>query len=91
LKRKDISQKEATPAQGRTRTLTPGKKREKPEHGTSLLTAFQEIRELIVHGKISPGTWIVEADLAERLNLSRPYVPQFTGCSAKVTCWSIAM
>jgi DNA-binding GntR family transcriptional regulator len=49
----------------------PGKKREKPEHGTSLLTAFQEIRELIVHGKMSPGTWIVEADLAERLNLSR--------------------
>jgi DNA-binding GntR family transcriptional regulator len=71
LKRKDINQKEATSAQGRTRTLTPGKKREKPEHGTSLLTAFQEIRELIVHGKISPGTWIVEADLAERLNLSR--------------------
>jgi DNA-binding GntR family transcriptional regulator len=71
LKRKDVSQKEASPAQGRTRSLTPENKREKPEHGTSLLTAFQEIRELIVHGKISPGTWIVEADLADRLNLSR--------------------
>jgi len=47
------------------------KKRQKPEHGTSLLTAFQEIRELIVHGRMSPGTWIVEADLAERLNMSR--------------------
>jgi DNA-binding GntR family transcriptional regulator len=35
------------------------------------LTAFQEIRELIVHGKMSPGTWIVESDLAERLNMSR--------------------
>ncbi len=34
----------------------------KAEHGTSLLTAFQEIRELIVHGKLSPGTWIVEGD-----------------------------
>src|SRR5580698_2084951 len=45
--------------------------RAKAEHGTSLLTAFQEIRELIVHGRLSPGTWIVEADLAERLNLSR--------------------
>jgi DNA-binding GntR family transcriptional regulator len=45
--------------------------REKAEHGTSLMTAFQEIRELIVHGKMSPGTWIVEADLAERLNMSR--------------------
>jgi DNA-binding GntR family transcriptional regulator len=70
LKRKDIGLKETAPKQGRTRSLTSGK-RDKPEHGTSLLTAFQEIRELIVHGKISPGTWIVEADLAERLNLSR--------------------
>src|ERR1700721_3617819 len=45
--------------------------RSKPEHGTSLITAFREIRELIVHGKLSPGTWILEADLAERLNMSR--------------------
>src|SRR5580658_2963424 len=45
--------------------------RPKPEHGTSLITAFQEIRELIVHGRLSPGTWILEADLAERLNMSR--------------------
>jgi DNA-binding GntR family transcriptional regulator len=43
----------------------------KPEHGISLITAFREIRELIVHGKLSPGTWILEADLAERLNMSR--------------------
>jgi DNA-binding GntR family transcriptional regulator len=43
----------------------------KAEHGTSLLTAFQEIRELIVHGKLSPGTWIVEGDLAQRLGMSR--------------------
>src|SRR5580704_17548903 len=45
--------------------------RPKPEHGTSLITAFREIRELIVHGRLSPGTWILEADLAERLNMSR--------------------
>jgi DNA-binding GntR family transcriptional regulator len=45
--------------------------RTKAEHGTSLLTAFGEIRELIVHGRLSPGTWILEADLAERLNMSR--------------------
>lgn len=45
--------------------------RQKPEHGTSLITAFREIRELIVHGRLSPGTWILEADLAERLNMSR--------------------
>jgi DNA-binding GntR family transcriptional regulator len=43
----------------------------KAEHGMSLRTAFQEIRELIVHGKLSPGTWIVEGDLAERLGMSR--------------------
>lgn len=45
--------------------------RAKAEHGTSLLTAFREIRELIVHGRLSPGTWILEADLAERMNMSR--------------------
>lgn len=43
----------------------------KAEHGTSLRTAFQEIRELIVHGKLSPGTWIVEGDLARHLGMSR--------------------
>jgi DNA-binding GntR family transcriptional regulator len=45
--------------------------RAKAEHGTSLLTAFREIRELIVHGKLSPGAWILEAELADRLNMSR--------------------
>src|ERR1700759_3210062 len=45
--------------------------RVKAEHGTSLLAAFREIRELIVHGRLAPGTWILEADLAERLNMSR--------------------
>jgi len=51
---------------------TNGKQRSgKAEHGTSLLIAFQQIRELIVHGKLSPGTWIVEGDLAEHLGMSR--------------------
>ncbi|HTJ30887.1 MAG TPA: GntR family transcriptional regulator [Acidobacteriaceae bacterium] len=54
-----------------SRPSTRASVHEKAEHGTSLMTAFQEIRELIVHGKMSPGTWIVEADLAERLNMSR--------------------
>lgn len=43
----------------------------KAEHGTSLRIAFQGIRELIVHGKLSPGTWIVEGDLAKHLGMSR--------------------
>jgi DNA-binding GntR family transcriptional regulator len=45
--------------------------RQKVEHGNSLRIAFQEIRELIVHGKLSPGAWIVEADLADHLGMSR--------------------
>jgi DNA-binding GntR family transcriptional regulator len=45
--------------------------RSKPEHGISLITAFRQIRELIVHGRLSPGTWIRESDLANRLNMSR--------------------
>jgi DNA-binding GntR family transcriptional regulator len=55
----------------RKKTTSAKNSRAKPEHGTSLITAFREIRELIVHGRLSPGTWILEADLAERLNMSR--------------------
>ncbi|HZU10718.1 MAG TPA: GntR family transcriptional regulator, partial [Pseudacidobacterium sp.] len=55
--------------------MTPLKKTvsrsSKAEHGSSLRTAFHEIRELIVHGRLSPGTWIVEGDLAARLGMSR--------------------
>jgi DNA-binding GntR family transcriptional regulator len=55
-----------------TAVKKPVKKlREKAEHGTSVTTAFQQIRELIVHGRLSPGTWIVEGDLCEHLNMSR--------------------
>ncbi len=43
----------------------------KAEHGTSVDTAFQRIRDLIVHGRLAPGTWIVEGDLCEHLNMSR--------------------
>src|SRR6201996_9289001 len=55
----------------RTESLRAASPRAKAEHGTSLLTAFREIRELIVHGRLSPGPWILEAELAERLNMSR--------------------
>jgi len=43
----------------------------KAEHGTSVDTAFQRIRDLIVFGRMAPGTWIVEGDLCEHLNMSR--------------------
>src|ERR1700742_2313703 len=55
----------------RKKPISSKSSRSKPEHGTSLITAFREIRELIVHGRLAPGTWILEADLAERLNMSR--------------------
>ena len=34
-------------------------------------SAFQSVRELIVHGKLAPGSRVIEADLAERLGVSR--------------------
>jgi DNA-binding GntR family transcriptional regulator len=43
----------------------------KRKHGTSVLAALEQVRALIVSGKLSPGTWIVEGDLARRLDLSR--------------------
>jgi len=40
--------------------------------GTSKTEAtFHQVRELIVHGKLAPGSRVVEADLAERLGVSR--------------------
>jgi DNA-binding GntR family transcriptional regulator len=47
------------------------KRSEKAEHGTSVGIAFQQIRDLIVHGKLAPGSWVVEGDLCEHLNMSR--------------------
>src|ERR1700733_14138592 len=55
----------------KTKATSAPIERAKAEHCTSPLAAFHEIRELIVHGRLSPGTWSVEADLAERLNMSR--------------------
>lgn len=43
----------------------------KAEHGTSVGIAFQRIRDLIVHARLAPGTWIVEGDLCDHLNMSR--------------------
>lgn len=47
------------------------KKSGKAEHGTSVGVAFQRIREMVVHGRLAPGTWISESDLCEHLNMSR--------------------
>ena len=45
--------------------------KEERERGQSLHSAFQRLREMIVNGKLAPGTWIIEADLAARLGFSR--------------------
>jgi DNA-binding GntR family transcriptional regulator len=60
-----------TTRQVKGRPARTAKRAAKAQHGTSPATAFRDIRELIVHGKMSPGTWIVESDVAERLNMSR--------------------
>src|SRR5437764_12002852 len=41
------------------------------ERGNSLRLAFQQLRQMIVTGRLAPGTWIIEADLAARLGFSR--------------------
>src|ERR1700761_7814595 len=34
-------------------------------------SAYQRLRNMIVHGRLAPGTWVIEADLAARLGYSR--------------------
>ncbi len=41
------------------------------EHTSNTDTAFLAIREMIVSGRLAPGGWIVEADLASVLKMSR--------------------
>lgn len=41
------------------------------DHISSVTRAFNELRELIVHGQLAPGGWVVESALAQRLGLSR--------------------
>jgi DNA-binding GntR family transcriptional regulator len=42
-----------------------------PVRGNFPADVFEELRNLIVLGRLAPGTWIVEADLAKRLKFSR--------------------
>lgn len=41
------------------------------KHVDSVTSAFLKMRDLIVQGQIGPGSWVVEAELAERLGFSR--------------------
>lgn len=39
--------------------------------GASIEAVFLNIREWIVYGRLAPGSWIVEGDIAEKLGVSR--------------------
>jgi enamidase len=39
--------------------------------GESVNRAYDQLRELIVHGRLAPGSRIIESDIADRLGLSR--------------------
>jgi DNA-binding GntR family transcriptional regulator len=41
------------------------------ERGSSTETAYKVLREMIVHGRLAPGSWIIESDLANLLHMSR--------------------
>lgn len=47
------------------------KTRPKIARGTGVQSAFLSIREMIVYGRLAPGSWLVEGDLAEKLRVSR--------------------
>jgi len=46
------------------RTIAPGR-------GEAISRAYDQLRELIVRGRLAPGSRVVESDLAARLGLSR--------------------
>jgi DNA-binding GntR family transcriptional regulator len=39
--------------------------------GENVARAYDQVRELIVWGRLSPGSWIVESEIADRLGISR--------------------
>ncbi len=41
------------------------------ERGRRVQQTYRQLREIIVHGKLAPGTRVVEADIAARLGVSR--------------------
>jgi len=42
-----------------------------PARGKRVASAYHRLRELIVDCRLAPGTWIIEAELASRLGVSR--------------------
>jgi DNA-binding GntR family transcriptional regulator len=54
-----------------TRVATKARKTQTVKRGESVSSAVLKLRELIVEGQIAPGSWVVEAELTERLGFSR--------------------
>lgn len=44
---------------------------EKPARGDRVTAAYEQLRDLIIWGKLAPGTRIIETDVAARLGVSR--------------------
>ena len=51
----------------KTDVSAPGKK----SRSNNQDFAFKHLREMIVSGRLAPGTWMIEADIADRLGVSR--------------------
>ena len=51
--------------------MTPASRSAPSEREDYVTTAYQKLRELIVRGRLAPGTRIIESDVAERLGVSR--------------------
>lgn len=59
-----------------TTRLIQGRKRQPPEGGASVRVgrgahAYEQLRDMIVWGKLAPGSLLIEIDVAERLGVSR--------------------
>lgn len=48
-----------------------GKGSKEAFHESNSRAAFEQLRKMIIQGRLSPGSRIIEAELADRLNLSR--------------------
>src|SRR5438046_8840409 len=67
-----VSHSKATKAKVRPRGAAPP--RDAPAaraRGDRIVRAYQQLRELIVWGRLSPGSRVIESDIAERLGVSR--------------------
>ncbi len=52
-------------------TATKAVEKVATKRGDSVTAVFLKLRDLIVQGQIAPGSWVVEAELSERLGFSR--------------------